>query len=74
MSITRRVFLGGAVVSLASPVSAMVGPLLGIAKITSGREAMISVAGGRGYVRVNGDIRGAKPPIVFIDGGPGSSH
>ena len=52
----------------------MVGPLLGIAKITSGREAMISVAGGRGYVRVNGDIRGAKPPIVFIHGGPGSSH
>ena len=36
-------------------------------------EAMVPVAGGRIYVRVNGAL-GGKPPILFIHGGPGSSH
>ncbi|QXQ08565.1 proline iminopeptidase-family hydrolase [Sphingosinicellaceae bacterium] len=38
------------------------------------REAMIPVPGGRAYVRVDGDLRGPRPPIVFLHGGPGSSH
>jgi proline iminopeptidase/L-proline amide hydrolase len=35
---------------------------------------MVPVPGGRAYVRINGDLRGKRPPIVMIHGGPGSSH
>jgi proline-specific peptidase len=38
------------------------------------REAMVPVEGGRVYVRVNGDLNAAKPPVVFIHGGPGGTH
>jgi proline-specific peptidase len=38
------------------------------------REVMVPVEGGRVYVRVNGNLAGAKPPVVFIHGGPGGSH
>lgn len=38
------------------------------------REAMVPVEGGRVYVRVNGDLAGARPPVVFIHGGPGGTH
>jgi L-proline amide hydrolase len=43
-------------------------------RIAPDREAMVPVAGGRIYVRVNGALEGRKPPILFIHGGPGSSH
>jgi proline iminopeptidase/L-proline amide hydrolase len=35
---------------------------------------MVSVPGGRVYVRVNGNLAGPRSPIVLIHGGPGSSH
>lgn len=38
------------------------------------RELMASAAGGRLYVRVNGDLNSSRPPVVMIHGGPGSSH
>ena len=38
------------------------------------REEMVPVEGGRLYVRVNGDLKSPKPPVVFIHGGPGGSH
>lgn len=38
------------------------------------REAMVPVAGGRVYVRVNGDLHGPRPPLVAIHGGPGGTH
>jgi proline iminopeptidase/L-proline amide hydrolase len=38
------------------------------------REAMVPVEGGRVYVRVNGDLAGARPPLLMIHGGPGGSH
>jgi L-proline amide hydrolase len=38
------------------------------------RELMVPVAGGRIYVRVNGDLAGARPPVLMIHGGPGSAH
>jgi proline iminopeptidase/L-proline amide hydrolase len=38
------------------------------------REAMVPVEGGRIYVRVNGDLTAARPPVVFIHGGPGGTH
>ena len=37
-------------------------------------EQMVPVEGGRVYVRVNGDLRGPKPPIVMLHGGPGGTH
>ena len=43
-------------------------------RIAPDREAMVAVPGGRIYVRVNGELRNGKPPILFIHGGPGSSH
>ncbi|WP_235902639.1 proline iminopeptidase-family hydrolase [Sandarakinorhabdus oryzae] len=43
-------------------------------RIAPDREAMVPVQGGRIYVRVNGALDGRKPPILFIHGGPGSSH
>ena len=38
------------------------------------REAMIAVPGGRVYVRVNGNLQGARLPVVFLHGGPGGTH
>jgi len=38
------------------------------------REEMVPVPGGRIYVRINGDLAAARPPIVLIHGGPGSAH
>lgn len=38
------------------------------------REAMVPVPGGRVYVRVNGDLRGARAPLVLAHGGPGGTH
>lgn len=38
------------------------------------REEMVPVEGGKIYVRMNGKIDAAKPPILFIHGGPGGSH
>ncbi len=38
------------------------------------REAMLPVPGGCVYVRVNGDLRGPRAPLVLIHGGPGGTH
>ena len=38
------------------------------------REAMLKVPGGRVYVRVNGDLNAARPPLVIVHGGPGGTH
>lgn len=37
-------------------------------------EKMVPVEGGRVYVRVNGNLRGPRPPIVMLHGGPGGTH
>ena len=37
-------------------------------------EKMVPVEGGRVYVRVNGNLRGPKAPIVMLHGGPGCDH
>jgi proline-specific peptidase len=37
-------------------------------------EKMVAVEGGRVYVRVNGDLKGPRPPIVMLHGGPGGTH
>ena len=38
------------------------------------REAMVQVPGGRVYVRINGELAGPRPPVVFLHGGPGGVH
>ncbi|WP_421937122.1 proline iminopeptidase-family hydrolase [Phenylobacterium sp.] len=38
------------------------------------RELMVPVRGGKIYVRVNGDLKAPKAPVVCIHGGPGGSH
>lgn len=38
------------------------------------RELMVPVRGGRIYVRVNGDLKGPRAPVVCAHGGPGGSH
>lgn len=35
---------------------------------------MVPVRGGRIYVRVNGDLKGPRAPVVCAHGGPGGSH
>ncbi len=43
-------------------------------RLAPDREAMVPVPGGRIYARVNGALDGRRPPVLFIHGGPGSSH
>ena len=50
------------------------GPCLPGIRLRPDREEMVPVPGGRVYVRINGDLRGKRPPIVMMHGGPGSSH
>ena len=63
-----------------SPDSLFTGRPSGSAKLATGARLepdfsrMIRVPGGEVYVRVNGNLKGGKPPIVLIHGGPGSSH
>lgn len=68
--IGRRALLVGALALAALPAWAR-GPARYPAPA---RELMVSVEGGRVYVRVNGDLAGAKPPVVILHGGPGGTH
>lgn len=38
------------------------------------RELMVPVWGGRIYVRVNGDLKSARSPVICAHGGPGGNH
>ncbi len=51
-----------------------VGTMLDGIRLAPDAEHMVPVPGGRAYVRINGDLAGPRPPIVFLHGGPGSSH
>lgn len=74
MMITRRSFVAGAISCAATPASAMTDATRRTVRIKPDHEQMITVPGGRVYVRINGNVNGVRPPIVFIHGGPGSSH
>lgn len=43
-------------------------------RIAPGQDAMIDVPGGRVYARMNGALAGNRLPVIFVHGGPGSSH
>lgn len=74
MIMTRRTVLGAAAAMVVAPVAAANGVFLPGARLKPDFEAMVPVPGGRAYVRVNGDLKGPRPPIVMLHGGPGSSH
>lgn len=71
MTMGRRFFLGlVAAAALASPAVAR-----GLDSYPPpAEERMVSVPGGRVYVRINGDLSGPRPPVVVLHGGPGSVH
>lgn len=69
MLIDRRSLLAGAAVLATTPAWAR-GPAT---YPKPDREFMVPVEGGRVYARVNGDLHGPKPPVVFIHGGPGGT-
>ncbi len=71
---TRRTVLAGAASLVAGPGFARPGIELPGIRIAPDIEAMVPVPGGRIYVRVNGDLKGPKSPLVMVHGGPGSSH
>lgn len=66
----RRALLGAGAAAFASPALAQI--------LTSApppdRELMVPVQGGRVYVRVNGRLDSARPPLILAHGGPGSNH
>ena len=72
MDLDRRTFLAASAAALTIPAAAA--PLAAGARLAPDREEMVPVEGGRIYVRINGDLAGPRPPIVFAHGGPGSSH
>jgi proline iminopeptidase/L-proline amide hydrolase len=65
--------MAGAAALAAVPAQAAAVLLPG-ARLKPDRELLVTVPGGRAYVRVNGDIGNGKPPVVMLHGGPGSSH
>ncbi|HEX8484615.1 proline iminopeptidase-family hydrolase [Sphingomonas sp.] len=70
LTVNRRTMLGAMVALAACPAGAR-GPAHYPAP---DRELMVPVEGGRIYVRVNGDLAGALPPLVILHGGPGGTH
>ena len=76
MELTRRALIAAGAASVAVPASAgsLTGALLPGVQLKPDREDMVPVPGGRAYVRINGNLAGPRPPVVFIHGGPGSSH
>lgn len=43
-------------------------------RVKPDRELMVPVEGGRVYVRINGDLAGPRPPLIYAHGGPGGDH
>lgn len=83
LDLSRRTFLGGAGAAVGAAACAplpVTGPSAASAaaavpaSLAPDRETMVEVEGGRIYVRVNGDLRGPRPPLLMIHGGPGGSH
>ncbi len=72
--ITRRTALLTAAALTATPARSATGPQLPGVHIRPDRETMVAVPGGRAYVRIDGDLAGPRVPVVFVHGGPGSTH
>jgi L-proline amide hydrolase len=74
MHASRRIFIAFISMALVSTANAKPGPEVAGIQVKPDQEAMISVPGGKIYVRVNGDLTGPRAPVIFIHGGPGGSH
>ena len=74
MTLSRRTMLGGMGAAFAAARSVRLFAAEPTAYPAPTREAMLPVPGGRVYVRVNGDLRGPRPPLVIVHGGPGGTH
>jgi L-proline amide hydrolase len=72
-ALARRTLIAAGAAALAMPLFARPAAVAGL-RVDPDREEMIAVPGGRVYVRVNGDLRAKRAPIVLAHGGPGSSH
>jgi proline iminopeptidase/L-proline amide hydrolase len=70
MYLDRRAFLAGLTAS-ALPVAARAQTWTAPAP---DRELRVPVRGGQIYVRVNGDLKGPRAPVLCAHGGPGGSH
>ena len=73
-SLDRRAFLGAAAAAGAFGYASTLWARGPAAYPRPDRELMIPVPGGRVYVRVNGDLRGPRAPVVLLHGGPGGTH
>lgn len=72
MKLGRRAFLGGmAAGTLAVPAWARLRDEI---LFKPDRELTVPVEGGSVYVRVNGDLKGPRPPLIYAHGGPGGDH
>ena len=71
---SRRTVVAAGLAAISVPARGATGALLPGVRIEPDHEAMVPVPGGRVYVRVNGDLRGPRLPVVMLHGGPGSSH
>lgn len=71
--IDRRALIAGGA-SLAGVALAGAGPARARDLARPTRELMVPVEGGRVYVRVDGDLAGARAPIIMAHGGPGGTH
>ncbi|MBB4619367.1 proline iminopeptidase-family hydrolase [Sphingomonas abaci] len=74
MTLSRRAVLGTLVVTGLGAGGAGHGLARTASYPAPTREAMLTVPGGRVYVRVNGDLKGSRPPLVIVHGGPGGTH
>jgi proline iminopeptidase/L-proline amide hydrolase len=74
MQLDRRNFLAASAAALTVPAKATIAPMARGIRLKPDREDMVPVEGGRIYVRVNGDLKGPKPPLIMAHGGPGSAH
>lgn len=72
MLISRRALLAGAAAGTPAFSKAMALP--GWTPPPPDREWRVPVAGGRLYVRVNGNLTSRRAPVIVIHGGPGASH
>jgi proline iminopeptidase/L-proline amide hydrolase len=70
MYLDRRAFLTG-LTAAALPVAARAQTWTAPAP---DRELRVPVRGGQIYVRVNGDLKGPRAPVICAHGGPGGSH
>lgn len=70
----RRALLAGLASLPLAGVTARAAPAPAGMKVKPDRDLKVQVPGGRIYVRINGDLKGPRLPLLYIHGGPGGNH